>query len=63
LEGNWGYSRTVLIKFESINDFIRRYNSDEYQTIVKHRLKAADGDTIYAKGLDLRILILCIKKR
>ncbi len=51
LEGNWGYTRTVLIKFNSKPDFNNWYNSDEYQKILSHRLKAADCDTILIKGL------------
>ena len=50
LEGQWEYTRTVLIEFPSKDDFNAWYNSDEYQTIVKHRLKAADCDTILAAG-------------
>jgi uncharacterized protein (DUF1330 family) len=52
LEGNWDYTRTVLIRFKNINDFNEWYNSDDYQDILKHRLKAADCDTILAEGLD-----------
>ena len=52
LEGKWNYSRNVLIKFESKSDFEEWYNSDEYQQILKHRLKAADCDSILVKGLD-----------
>ena len=50
LEGQWEYTRTVLIEFPSKEDFNDWYNSDEYQTIVKHRLKAADCDTILVAG-------------
>ncbi len=52
LEGRWDYTRTVLIKFESIEDFNNWYKSDDYQRILKHRLKAADCDSILVKGLD-----------
>jgi uncharacterized protein (DUF1330 family) len=50
LEGEWDYTRTVLIKFKSKNDFNDWYNSDEYKAILKHRLKAAKCDTILIKG-------------
>ena len=50
LEGNWDYTRTVLIQFNSRNDFNAWYYSDDYQEILKHRLKAADCDTIFIKG-------------
>jgi uncharacterized protein (DUF1330 family) len=50
LEGTWDYTRTVLIKFRSRQDFEDWYSSDDYQEILKHRLKAADCDTILIKG-------------
>lgn len=52
LEGNWNYTRKVLIKFNSKDDFSKWYYSDEYQNILKHRLRAAECDTILIKGLD-----------
>ncbi len=51
LEGKWNYTRTVLIKFKSKTDFEDWYNSDEYQEILKHRLNAANCDTLLIKGL------------
>jgi uncharacterized protein (DUF1330 family) len=52
LEGRWDYTRTVLIKFERIEDFNDWYKSDDYQRILKHRLKAAVCDSILIKGLN-----------
>ncbi len=52
LEGEWDYTRTVLIKFKSRSDFEAWYNSEEYQTILKYRLKAANCDTVLIKGAD-----------
>lgn len=52
LEGFWDYTRTVLIEFKSKNDFTDWYQSSDYQEILKHRLKAADCDTVLLKGLD-----------
>ena len=51
LEGNWNYTRTVIIEFPNKSDFDAWYSSTEYQSILKHRLKAADCDTILVKGL------------
>lgn len=51
LEGKWDYARTVLIKFPSKTDFEKWYNSDEYKEILAYRLKAANCDSILAKGL------------
>ncbi|MFC2138800.1 DUF1330 domain-containing protein, partial [Bacteroidota bacterium] len=52
IEGNWDYTRTVLIKFDSQEAFNDWYYSEDYQEILKHRLKGADCDTILVKGLD-----------
>ena len=51
LEGEWDYTRSVLIRFDSKNDFMNWYHSDEYQEILAHRLNAANCDTILIKGL------------
>jgi uncharacterized protein (DUF1330 family) len=50
VEGSWDYSRAVLIRFESRKDFYAWYQSDEYQQILSHRLRAADCDSILMKG-------------
>ena len=46
LEGEWKYSRAVLIRFDSNEDFEAWYRSDDYQEILKYRCAAADCDTI-----------------
>ena len=51
LEGNWNYTRIVLITFESRGDFRDWYNSDEYQEILKHRLAGSQCDSLLVKGL------------
>ena len=48
LEGNWNYTRIVLIKFPNKNGLKKWYNSKEYQKILKYRLNAAKCDTIIA---------------
>jgi uncharacterized protein (DUF1330 family) len=50
LEGKWNYTRTVLIEFKSKEDFEMWYNSDDYQRILKYRLKASECDTILVSG-------------
>jgi len=52
LEGNWDYTKSVLIKFNSKTDFEDWYYSKDYQTILKHRLNAAKCDTILLEGID-----------
>ena len=51
LEGEWNYSRSVLIQFESKEDFENWYHSSDYQEILKFRLRSAKCDTILIKGL------------
>lgn len=51
LEGNWQFSRIVIIKFETKSDFQKWYNSTEYQEILKYRLSSSRCDTILVKGL------------
>lgn len=46
LEGEWAYSRFVLIKFPDKESLERWYYSNEYQEILKYRLAAAHCDTI-----------------
>lgn len=52
LEGEWDYTRSVLIKFDTKKDFENWYHSDEYQDILKHRITGAHCDTILVEGLD-----------
>ena len=52
LEGNWDYTKSVLIKFGSKKEFEEWYYSEEYQAILKHRLNAAKCDTILIQGVD-----------
>lgn len=51
LEGEWRYSRCVIIRFEIADDFNKWYNSPEYKEILKYRLSSSQCDTILAKGL------------
>lgn len=50
LEGDWPYTKTVLIRFPDKEKFYRWYESPEYQSILKHRLKAAKCDTVLIEG-------------
>ena len=52
LEGNWNYSRSVVIHFKNKKDFENWYYSADYQEILKHRLNGAVCDTILVKGMD-----------
>lgn len=52
LEGDWNYTKSVLIKFNSKQDFEDWYYSEDYQKILRHRLNASKCDTILIEGLD-----------
>lgn len=50
LEGEWDYTRNVLIEFPDEKEFEAWYKSEEYQSILKHRLHGAKCDTILVKS-------------
>ena len=52
LEGDWNYTKSVLIKFNSKKDFEDWYYSHDYQTILKYRLNASKCDTILIEGVE-----------
>ena len=52
LEGDWPYTRTVLIRFASGGEAKRWYESPEYQSIAQHRFKGAKANIILMQGLD-----------
>lgn len=52
LEGKWDYTKSVLIKFGSKEDFEQWYYSDDYQRILKHRLSASISDSILVEGVE-----------
>ena len=49
LEGEWPYTRTVIIRFPSQAETMRWYKSAEYQELVAHRHKASKADIIIVK--------------
>ncbi len=50
LEGQWNYTKSVLIRFDTEEDFNAWYHSPEYQKILKYRLNSAWCNTILIKG-------------
>ncbi len=50
LEGQWNYSRSVIIEFPSEEELKRWYESEAYQNILKHRLEGAECNTIVVHG-------------
>jgi len=51
LKGTWDYIKSVLVEFNTNEEFKAWYYSDDYQKILKYRLRAAKCDTILLKGL------------
>jgi uncharacterized protein (DUF1330 family) len=51
LEGQWDYTKSVLVEFSSKKDFEDWYYSEDYQKILKYRLNAASCDTILLHGV------------
>lgn len=50
LEGEWNYTRTVLLEFPSEAVAKSWYCSDDYQKLAQHRLAASDGNLVLIKG-------------
>lgn len=50
LEGEWPYTRFVLLSFPSRQALETWYRSEEYQGIVPHRWAASDADIILVDG-------------
>ena len=49
--GKWDYQRTVVIEFNSYDDALKWYNSDEYLPIRKIREDNSEGNAIIIEGL------------
>jgi uncharacterized protein (DUF1330 family) len=52
LEGEWDYTKFVLIKFNSREDFEHWYYSRDYQEILTYRLNASKCDSILVEGVE-----------
>ena len=52
IEGSWPYTRTVLIEFPDEQSAMDWYQSDEYQSLAKHRLASSDGNLIIINSLE-----------
>ena len=50
IEGDWPYSKTVVIKFPTMEAAKQWYNSPEYQKIVQFRFRAAKTRLIFVEG-------------
>jgi uncharacterized protein (DUF1330 family) len=52
IEGDWNWTRTVLIEFPSDAQAKEWYRSDAYQTLAQHRWAASDGNIVMIRGLE-----------
>ena len=52
IEGEWPYTRTVLIRFPSAEEARRWYESPEYQAIAQHRLRGSKANIVIVEGLE-----------
>lgn len=50
LEGGWDYTKAVIIRFPDEETLKKWYESPAYQNILRHRLAAAECDTIIVHG-------------
>ena len=50
LEGEWPYTRAVVIRFPHEEDLKRWYESQEYQTLARHRWQSSQAYIIMIKG-------------
>ena len=51
LEGNWSFTRTVLIEFPSKDIATAWYESDEYQALAQDRFSASTANAVLIEGL------------
>ena len=53
IEGEWPYTRTVLGWFSSSEEFMRMYNSQEYQEIAQYRFRGVRTNFVMLEEFDL----------
>ena len=51
LEGKWAFTRTVLIRFESVEAAESWFFSPEYQDLARHRHAAAESHCVIVIGM------------
>lgn len=52
LEGDWPWTRTVLLEFPDQSALDAWYESKEYQTLAQHRHAASDAAVVMLRGLE-----------
>lgn len=51
LEGDWQFHRLVILEFESVEQVMRFYNSEEYTPLKALRLKTTNSREFVVQGL------------
>lgn len=51
LEGDWDCTRTIVAEFPDRESALAWYRSDDYQTLMQHRLAASTGSIALLSGL------------
>jgi uncharacterized protein (DUF1330 family) len=51
IEGEWPWTKTVVIRFDDEAEAKRWYHSPQYQAAAKFRFKSANTNVIMAKGI------------
>ncbi len=52
VEGDWPYTRVVVLRFPTQDEALAWYSSDGYQAIMKHRVNASTAAIVSAEGFD-----------
>ncbi len=52
VEGQWSYTRLVLIRFPDLKEARRWYDSPEYRTLAAIRDQTATSDVLFVEGRD-----------
>ena len=51
LEGEWPWTRTVLLEFPSRERALAWYESEDYRALMTHRHAASEGNVVIIDGL------------
>jgi len=51
LEGDWPYTRTVVIRFPGEDEARRWYDSPEYQKLARHRWNSSEANIVLVKRM------------
>lgn len=55
IEGDWPFTRTVLLRFPSDADFRAWYDSPAYQALAQHRYRGSSAQLVLINGRDAKL--------